>query len=145
MCYFCPNPIDMRVIFFKLWLLLFLLSLPCLPTQANTCVPPPIKKEFSVRFQNHWFAQWIVKRVEKRRARLECKLAKAQTPQEVARIKKKQEITTFKVVVFFIAILAGLLGLVGLLFKAENFAMVCFLIMLVGLVFLFPGLFGSRG
>ena len=124
---------------YRITILLFIFIVTCLPVQASA--PNPTKPSLPARYQNHWFTKLVVKKVQKRQARLERKLAEAKTPKEIARIKKKQEITSFKVVLFFVSILAGLVGLVGLLFKADNFANICFVIMVIGLAILFPSLF----
>lgn len=112
-------------------LLIFLL--PCLPAEASA---PPQK------YAPSWLTKWVAKKVQKRQARLQRKIARTDNPKKIARLKKKsEEITTFDVVVFFIAVLAGLLGLVGLALKAEGFYTVCFVIMLAGFAILFRRLF----
>lgn len=109
-----------------------------LTTQASNPATPTLPLSHPIQKK---IVHWAMKRVEKRHERLERKLARTDSPKKIAKIKKKQEITTFKVIIFFLGVLAGLVGLVGLAFKAEDFSTVCFVIMVCCFAILFPNLF----
>ncbi len=122
--------------------LLFTCLLVCgtvLPTQAS-CAPSQRSKQ-TAQYTNHWAIKFALKRVEKRQQRLAKKLEQAKTPKEVARIKQKQKITTFKVILLLVALAAILVGCVGLLVKSEGLSTWSFLVALVCLCVLFRGLF----
>jgi hypothetical protein len=118
-------------------LLLFIFAF-ALPTQASNSSTPTLPLSHPLQQK---IVRWAMKRVEKRHQRLEHKLAHTNSPKKIAKIKQKQEITTFKVIIFFLGVLAGLVGLVGLAFKAEDFSTVCFVIMVCCFAILFPNLF----